>query len=143
MYDYFKRIQSLENFNKLEKPITDYQRNIQDGNISPIEMWLKQFVIDYEDHEVVEALGSITFNKFNNWKEINKVKFEVSSAKLGVILSNLNIPGIEKGRHTNKGDTKYYNIKLLKKHFKIGCLIQLGDKNLKSCEKEDEEPQYN
>jgi hypothetical protein len=143
MYDYFKSIQNLENFNKLEKPITDYQRNIQDGNISPVEMWLKQFVIDHEDHEIVEALGSITFNKFNNWKEANKVKFEVSSAKLGVMLSNLNIPGIEKGRHTNKGDTKYYNIKLLKKHFNIGCLIYLEDKKLKSSELEDEEPQYN
>lgn len=142
MYDYFKSIQNLENFNKLEKPITDYQRNIQDGNISPVEMWLKQFVIDYENEEVVEALGSITFNKFNNWKEVNKVKFEVSSAKLGVMLSNLNIPGIEKGRHTNKGDTKYYNIKLLKKHFNIGCLIQLKDQKLKSNELEEQEPEY-
>ena len=33
------------------------------------------------------------------------------------------IDGIEKGRETNKGNTRFYNITKLKKHFGIGCLI--------------------
>ena len=50
-------------------------------------------------------------------------EFKVSSIQFVVRLKHLNINGICKGKHTNKGNTKILNIELLKKHFGIGCLI--------------------
>ena len=38
-------------------------------------------------------------------------------------MTNMNICGIHKGKHTKKGDTKIFNIAELKTTFKIGCLI--------------------
>ena len=43
----------------------------------------------------------------------------------------MNLKGVTKGRHTRDGDTKFYNIPLLKQHFNIGntltgqCLLEL------------------
>jgi hypothetical protein len=37
----------------------------------------------------------------------------------------MKINGVSKGRHTNKGDTKIFNIFELKAAFKLGCLVEL------------------
>ena len=83
----------------------------------------------------VELLGKQTFQMFQQWKEINGINFEMNAIKLGLALSNMNIDGIKKGRHTNKGNTIIYDIKKIKKHFGIGCLIELTDNE----ESEDED----
>jgi hypothetical protein len=49
--------------------------------------------------------------------------YKVSSIQFVVRLKHLNINGICKGKHTRKGDTKIFNIVLLKKHFGMGCLF--------------------
>ena len=41
--------------------------------------------------------------------------------------ADINICGIEKGRHTNKGETKLYNIELLKKHFQIENVEEMDE----------------
>jgi hypothetical protein len=35
----------------------------------------------------------------------------------------MNIHGIHKGKHTEKGETKLFNISKLKHTFSLGCLI--------------------
>ena len=46
------------------------------------------------------------------------------------------IDGIEKGRETNKGNTRFYNITKLKKHFGIGCLINYKSESNNEIEEE-------
>jgi hypothetical protein len=49
--------------------------------------------------------------------------YKLSSIQFGVRLKHLNINGINIGKHTKKGNTKSFNIALLKKHFGMGCLF--------------------
>lgn len=142
MYEYFKNIKNLENFAKLEKPLTEYQKNIQEQNISPIELWLESFTLKHQNKDVIELTGTDALKYFETWKEQNKVKYDVNATKLGVNLTNLNIDGIEKGRHTNKGKTKYFNIPKLKKYFSIGCLVDFKKNNIDDTDDEEDEPNY-
>ena len=34
------------NFNKMKMPVTEYQQDLKDANISPIELWIKSFVLE-------------------------------------------------------------------------------------------------
>ena len=86
---------------------------------------LEDFTKENEDKDEVELLGQETYEQFNFWKGQNGIKYEINSVKLGMKLLTLGIVGIHKGRHTKRGDTKIFNIKQLKKHYKIGLLIEL------------------
>lgn len=123
IYQYFKHLPGANTFSKLPMPNTEYQQNIQEGNISIPERWLRDYVTSLEVDKV-ELLGQQIFQSFQNWKELNGIHFEMNALKLGVQLSNLSIPGILKGKHTNKGKTKIFDVGILKKHFGLGCLVQ-------------------
>ena len=119
MYNYFKNIPDIDKFHTISKPTTEYQKNIQDGNVSVPELWLKHFINQNINSNEIELLGKETFDLFQQWATTHKFKYEINSVKLGVHLSNLKINGIKKGKHTNKGDTRIYNIPELKAHFNI------------------------
>ena len=65
------------------------------------------------------------YELFKKWTFNNGIKYEIDSLKLGVRITNLNIHGIYKGAHTNKGTTKLFNLTELSKTFKLGCFIDL------------------
>lgn len=126
-YEYFKSIEGIDEFNKIPIPVTNHQSSLKELAISPVEMWLEAFTRENYNEISVELLGSKACELFKNWCKKMNIEYSIDAKKLGVRLSLLNISGIEKGRHTNKGDTKIYNIEKLKKHFKLGCLIQIDD----------------
>lgn len=126
-YDYLKSIPDMDKFNKIPLPQTEYQNNLKEMYRSPIELWLQDFTRTNLHQDVVEMLGVETYNSFDMWKKANSMVYDTNPVKLGCFLANLQTGGgITKGRHTNKGDTKYFHIEILKKHYNIGCLIELG-----------------
>lgn len=128
-YEYFKSIPDMDKFNLIPLPKTEYHNNLKKLSSNPIEMWLEAFTLKNFDKEEIELLGSETCKLFKEWCQENEMKYEIDSKKLGVRLSLLKIDAIKKGRHTNKGETKIYCIPELKKHFKLGCIIKLEDKD--------------
>lgn len=136
-YEYFKSIPDMDKFNSLEIPKTVYQSNLKELSVSPIEQWLEAFTLHNFDKETVESLGSESCKLFKDWCSENDLKYDIDATKLGVRISNLNIDGIERGKHTKKGWTKVFNITKLKKHFKLNCVISLP-----SEEEEIEENDY-
>ena len=92
--------------------------------MSAPEKWLEAFTRENINEKNVEILGEESFTLFLCWCEKNKVKYETSALKFGINLKNLKIEGVEKGRHTKKGATKLFDIGKLKKHFKLGCLVE-------------------
>jgi hypothetical protein len=44
---------------------------------------------------------------------------------MGLAIKRLKIDGIISGFKTNKGKETHYHIEKLKKHYKIGCMIEL------------------
>jgi len=118
-YEYFKSIPDMENFNKLERPVTDYQKDMQELSVSPIENWIKSFTIENYYQEEVKHLGKKYFELFKEWCKKCGIEYNINIQAFGVRIKRLNISGIEKGEHTNKGEMKIFNIKLLRKHFKL------------------------
>jgi hypothetical protein len=125
IFNYFNTLPKADTFSEVKMPNTEYQKNIQDGNISIPEKWLRDYVAGSTDDQV-ELLGQQIYQAFNYWKERNGVHYDINALKLTVQLSNMNIPGILKGRHTNKGNTKILDINILKRYFGIGCLVQFN-----------------
>ena len=118
----------MDTFGKLPIPKTEYQNNLKEMYRSPIDRWLEDFTREHINERVVEKLGRDTYADFEKWRMNNNVNFKTDSLKLGIALSNLKIKGgIEKGRETYKGRTKYFRIGVLKTYFKIGLLIDLNE----------------
>jgi hypothetical protein len=117
-YEYFKNL-DISDFNIKKFPSTDYQNELKEMNDSPIDHWLKSFVYEnFNEKDDIELLGGAIFSRFENWKKSNGFeKYDMNSKKLGVRLINMNIKGVYKGRHTNKGETKVFKIEDLKKHY--------------------------
>ena len=42
LFDYFNTLEGAEEFGKLQHPVTEYQQNIQDANMSIPERWFKR-----------------------------------------------------------------------------------------------------
>ena len=72
--------------------------------------------------------GKECFELFTIWKAENGIlKYDATTQKLGVSISYLNLKGIQKGKHTRNGDTKIYNIPLLREHFGIVDELLTGE----------------
>jgi hypothetical protein len=126
-YDYFKGIEGMDKFKDIPIPQTEYQTNLKELSKSPIEQWLESFTREHMNHskECIELLGTEIYELFKVWCNVNGIKYDINTVKLGVKLINMKINGVSKGRHTNKGETKLFNIIKLKKTFNLGCLINI------------------
>jgi len=125
-YDYFKSIPGMNQFKDIPIPITEYQTNLKELSKTPIEQWLESFTREHINEKCIELLGSEIYELFKSWCNINGIKYDIDSRKLGVRLSNMKINGISKGKHTNKGETKVFNITILKNIFHLGCIININ-----------------
>jgi hypothetical protein len=119
-YDYLMNYRDdVKNFNDLNLPITEYQTNIQDANMTYPELFLRHFTNTFYDQVEVIKMGTEILDLFNEWKIENGIEnYSTNTIKLGKDISNLKIDGIT-NKHTRKGNGKCYNISLLKSHFKI------------------------
>jgi hypothetical protein len=127
-YEYFKSIPDMVNFHKIPFPCTEYQTNLKELNKSPIESWLEQLIFDNWNAESVELSGKDAYINFKKFCESKGIVYEINALKLGVRIKNMKIDGIEKGRHTNSGETKLYMISRLKTHFKLGFIkMEMSD----------------
>ena len=126
-YDYFKSIEGMDKFKDIPMPQTEYQTNLKELSKSPIELWLESFTREHssENNTTIELLGNDIYELFKLWCNSNGIKYDINAVKLGVRLTNMNIRGISKGKHTKYGDSKLFDISELRKTFKIGCLIAL------------------
>ena len=126
-YDYFKGIEGMDKFKDISIPQTEYQTNLKELSKSPIEQWLESFTREHmnDAKECIELLGTEIYELFKDWSNSNGIKYDINAVKLGVRITNMNIQGISKGKHTNKGHTKLLNITRLKNTFKIGCLLDI------------------
>jgi hypothetical protein len=124
-YEYFKSITNMDAFTKQSIPVSNHQENLKELSMCPIEQWLKHFTEENFNKKEVELYGIDACNLFKEWwkTQNDDTPYSITPLKLGVRINNLNIDGIEKGKHTSKGDTKIYNIDKLKKYFNIGLLI--------------------
>jgi hypothetical protein len=122
-YDYFKDY-DLSGYEFKDIPRTEHQEDLQQLSTTAPEQWLEAFTHENLNGGNIEMLGSEVFSEFMCWCGMNNIKYDTTALKFAVNLKNLKIEGVKKGRHTKKGDTKIFNINMLKNHFKFGCLVE-------------------
>jgi len=121
-YDYFKCVKGVDKFGEIPIPKTEHQLNMKELSTSPVEQWLKSFTAENieNDKASIELYGSEIYELFTSWCSKNGVKYEINCLKLGVVLTNMKITGIYKGKKTNAGRMKLFNIVELKQTLQIG-----------------------
>jgi len=124
-YEYFKSIPNLENFGKMKMPETEYSIDTKNASVTPIESWIKSLVMDNYYEEKVELSAKEQYEMFSSWCKKCGLDFKISSQQLGIRMKRLNISGVEKGKHTNKGEYRKFNIPLLKEFFKMTGDIEI------------------
>ena len=124
-FDYFKN-HDISKFEHEDKPTTEYQQDLQQMAITAPQQWLMDFTIsNMKEPKIIELLGSEIYSRFVLWCNTNNKKYDTDASKLALKLTNLKIDGLNKGRHTTSGNTKYFDIEKLVKHFDFGCLVEL------------------
>ena len=121
-YEYFKLVPNMDKFNALPLPVTEYQRELMECSKGPVELWLKDFTINRQQEIVpmVTISAGEQFRLYNEWCVENKyVEQQLTKQKFGMQLTRLNIKGISKGHHSDKGETRKFDLQLLKAHFNI------------------------
>ena len=118
-YEYFKTIPDMDKFKNLELPSTNYQNDMKELNMSPIESWLKDYTLENYYETTVELTSKAIYNLFLEWCKKCGIEYKLTLQAFGVRLKRLDIQGILKGRHTDKGETKIFNFIRLKAHFKL------------------------
>jgi hypothetical protein len=141
-YDYFKSVEGVDKFGLIPMPQTEYQNELKEMNESPMDCWLKRFVLDNYDKEEIELFGNETYQLCNDWKTKTGFKYETTCVKLGCKLINMKINGIHKGRHTKKGDTKIFKIQELKDYYKLNNLEDAHNKSVNDdgCDIDEDDP---
>ncbi len=123
-YEYFKKIPDMKNFNQIPMPQTEYQIEMKDASVSPIELWIKAFTLEHFYEEKVELIDKKQFEEFTDWCKKCKIDYNLTSMQFGVRLKRLNINGIDFGKKTNNGNTKIFNITALKDYFKLYDIVE-------------------
>jgi hypothetical protein len=120
LFEYFKNIELDKSFNfGANIPSTEYHSNLKEQNRSPIDLWLEDFARENIHKADDEMTGSDAYNKFNIFIDKCGIQYNTTRQKLGVILSNMKLPFIKKGKHTMKGDTKIYDLVMMREYYKI------------------------
>ena len=123
-YDYFKNY-DISDYDDTKFPVTEYLEDLMMLNTCAPELWLKDFTAENIEQNTIELLGGEIFARFSLWCNTNNVVYDTNPIKLALKIKNLSINGIEKGRETKKGNTKIFDIQKMKKHFNLGCLVEL------------------
>jgi hypothetical protein len=117
-YEYFKSIPGMDKFGSLPIPETEYQNDLKEMSISPIESWLKDWVLDnYYATEPIKLFGKEQYELFNNWREKCGMEYSCTLQAFGLRLKNLKINGISTSLHSNKGAYCLFDVKLVMSHF--------------------------
>jgi len=129
VYDYFKSIPNLDKFHQLKLPCTEYQNNLKQITINPVEQCIMNLVQDttiQNINNIITMSSDELFNYYNAFITSQKIEYNLSNVKFQVRLKNLNINGIDNIR-TNKGRFKTIDIIKVKEYYKIDDTIDFMD----------------
>ena len=132
-YDYLLHIPDMDMFNLLDIPQTQYQSELNELSIDPIILYVTDFTQENyyykndSNEPIIEVFSNEFYKTFIKWCKTRNIAYDVSSVKFGVRLKRLKISGIEKGRHTKKGNTMNLNFDDIKTFLKMGQVDDVAD----------------
>lgn len=110
IFEYLKSLPDLADFNNVEFPLTEFHKTQSDLSTSPIELWLRDFVINRHGETEVEMTANDIFTCYKSWFEFNNPEHKcISSNVLGSRLTNFNKTFIVP-KHTRNGNVRIFYI---------------------------------
>ena len=67
----------------------------------------------------IRLTGSQTLERFSNFCEINRIQHSYKALTLGLAIKNKGLRGITKGPHLRIGETKLYDLDVLKEELNV------------------------
>jgi len=135
-YEYFKSIDGMDKFNDIPIPVTEYQKDLKQLSTSPIESFMKDFVLEhYYEKEPVKLYGKEIFVLFNSWLKKCGLEYACNLQAFGLRLKNLKISGITKGSHSKYGEANLYDIPTMRTHFNLDNIVFEEEENAVTEEK--------
>jgi hypothetical protein len=114
IYEWLKSLPNLADFNNVEFPLTDFHKTQTELTISPIELWLRDFVVNHHGETEVEMSANDIYSCFKSWISHNMTNYECSLVQFGVRLTNFNKTFII-NNHTKYGSIRVFKIPELHK----------------------------
>ena len=121
-YEHFKSIPDMDKFAELHLPVTEYHTELKQLSMSPIELFVRDYVETAVKDEFVITSKEL-YEEFKGFVDDNGIKYEVNANQFSVRFSREFKPEVIGTKHTKKGNAKEFNIPALKKHFGMGCLL--------------------
>lgn len=132
-YEYFKSIKGLDTFGSIPIPFTEYQNDLKELSVSPIERFIECYTMQNMASKSPYIVSTTEiFSKFNEWIGKNKIEYNVSVVQFGIRLKNLKIDGLEKQR-SNTARGWCVDVAKLNAYFEIENEPEIGieaDENL-------------
>lgn len=121
-FEYLKSIPNMEQFNKIPMPKTEYQEDIKQANVCPIELFIKDLTEMNAGADLAEITGKEFYELFNSFKTRCGIVYDVSSVQFGLRLKRLNIDGVSSVKKMN-GAVKVLDFAKLARYFKLDAVI--------------------
>ena len=130
MYNYFKyEIEDMKDFNKLEIPVTEHDKDQQELNRDAIDLFMEDFTakhINYKNDEnepIMKHYVNALFDEFNIYCIEHGFNYKCKNIAFALRLKRLNIDGVGVSLKGSKGNFKMLNIEKMRKYYNLGCLI--------------------
>jgi sporulation protein YlmC with PRC-barrel domain len=127
IYDFLMSIPDLDNFVSILKPITEHHKDAMEQNRSYYDRWIESMVRNNIEEKIIKYLGHEQCHLFTEWISQNKLTYTPNSIKMALAIKRLKIDGITCGVAGSKGNYTIYDIQKIKKHYSIGCKIDLNN----------------
>lgn len=125
IYDYLMSIEGLEDFNAIERPETEWQKDNKKLREDLFLQWVEAMVVMFKDENEKRFKSGEQLELFKNWCRREGHVYETNSVSMIMKIKRLNLPGIETGVRDGDVNVSIYNIQRLKQHFMIGCQIEV------------------
>ena len=124
-YQYFKTL-DLSDFSVRDIPITEYQKDLQELSVSPLELFL-QHIVERNTYEVEYCrYAAGLFDEYINFCKSRRFDYVENVKKFAIKLKRLNVEGFRAHRYTT-GVMYYFDIEKMKTHFKMADLQEIPD----------------
>jgi hypothetical protein len=120
LYDYFMKIEGMDKFNEIKKPITEHQQELVEMSRTHPDNWLEYYTRQNLTINSIVKTPNELYDEFHKWCQENNIEYETNTLKFGHQLAFLKIDGAITV-NTNKRD-KTINFVALRKHYGIGCI---------------------
>jgi len=90
IFEWLKSIPDLEDFFSVDFPLTDFHKTQTELSVSPIELWLRDYVVNHEGLTSHTESSKLVYSDFKSWVGHNMPHYECSIVQFGVRLTNFN-----------------------------------------------------